>query len=360
MALLATVVGFVIVVAVLADLVNTLVTTSTSQKRWWLTRVAYRVMWRIVSRAAVRRDGSTREALLSAFAPISVLVLLSVWVFQQIVGFALIWWGIGGVEGAVDFGDHLYYSGVVYFTLGFGEVVPAAAVPRVGALVEAFSGVLTTALVIGYLPALYGAYGERERRLMTLDDGTESRITPTSLVLSRAPHGDPRELDGFFKDWEDWIAAVIETHTTFPMLAFFRSKDPGQNWITALGLVTDAALHMQMVEGEQRAQSYWTLRRSIQLFQTIFPQADLDAYREDFLANGDTDQGASLFRELYDHMEHHDFLLIEFEEARVRGRELRTMYSPKMEYLIDALLAPRGFWAHTVGHTEERDLHSHS
>ncbi len=63
--------------------------------------------------------------------------------------------------------------------------------PGIGALIEAFSGVLTTALVIGYLPALYAAYSERERRLMLLDDGTEERITPTSLVLNRSPGGDP-------------------------------------------------------------------------------------------------------------------------------------------------------------------------
>lgn len=187
MQLIAVVLGAAIVVAVPADMVNTLVTTSTSTKRWWLTRVAYRIMWKSVRRVARRRNGTAREALLSALAPVSVLVLLAVWVTQQIVGFALIWWGIGGTAGAVDFADHLYYSGVVSFTLGSGEVVPEAIVPRIGALVEAFAGVLSTALVIGYLPALYGAYGERERRLMTLDDGTEDRITPTSLVISRAP-----------------------------------------------------------------------------------------------------------------------------------------------------------------------------
>lgn len=37
-------------------------------------------------------------------------------------------------------------------------LVTSGMIPRFGALVEAFSGVLTTVLVIGYLPALYGAY----------------------------------------------------------------------------------------------------------------------------------------------------------------------------------------------------------
>ncbi len=354
MQFLAVLTGSAVVVAVLADMVNTLVTTSTSTKRWWLTRVAYRVMWNAVRRVARRRDGSARESLLSAFAPVSVLILLAVWVTQQIFGFALVWWGLGGIDGAVTFGDHVYYSGVVYFTLGFGELVPAAAVPRIGALMEAFAGVLTTALVIGYLPALYGAYGERERRLMTLDDGGEDRITPTNLVIARASDGDHHRLDAFFKEWEDWIAGVIETHTTFPMLAFFRSKNPGQNWVTAVGLVTDAALHMQMVKGAEGGQAYWTIRRAIQLFQTVIGTNDL----ADYIEPPDPEAGATLFRELYDHMAEHGFDLVDFETARSRGRELRSMYAPAMEFLIDELVAPRGFWAYAVGRPVAHDDHS--
>jgi len=53
----------------------------------------------------------------------------------------------------------------------------------VGALFEAMGGVLTAALVMGYLPSLYAAYSERERKLMTLDDTSEGRITPTNLQL---------------------------------------------------------------------------------------------------------------------------------------------------------------------------------
>ena len=94
--------------------------------------------------------------------------------------------------------------------------MPAGDLPRFAALIEAFSGVLTTALLIGYLPALYSAYSEREQKLLMLDDGTEERITPTNLVLSRSPDGDPRELDRFFEEWEAWVAQVMETHTTFP------------------------------------------------------------------------------------------------------------------------------------------------
>ena len=163
---LAVVLGSVMVVAVLTDMVNTLVTTQTRRGRFWLTNVLYTKSWAVL-RAIVRRIGSERrrEAILGTFAPVSVLLLLCAWVLQQVIGFGLIWWGLGGIGGADSLGDEIYYSGVVYFTLGFGELVPVETIPRFGALVEAFCGVLTTALVIGYLPSLYSAYSLRSRSL---------------------------------------------------------------------------------------------------------------------------------------------------------------------------------------------------
>jgi hypothetical protein len=350
MSAIAIIIGIVMVVLVLADLVNTLVTTTTSQWKWWLTRILYRRSWAMVSAIGARiKDESRRERLFALFAPISVLVMLVAWVVQQVLGFALIWWGAGGISGIDGLLDSIYFSGVVYFTVGFGEVVPVEHIPRFGALIEAFSGVLTTALVIGYLPALYSAYSEREQKLLTLDDGSEDRITPTNLVISRAPGGDPRELDTFFSEWEAWIAQVLETHTTFPMLSLFRSQHPGQSWITALGLVTDAALHVELTVDGQGRSAYWALRRSARLLHMLTDGADLSAYRKALDESYDGSNSA-VFQSLYDTMDDHGFPMLSYEEARVHSRELRVTYDAQLEYLIDALHAPRGFWGHEIGH----------
>jgi len=280
-----------------------------------------------------------------------VLLLLTAWVIQQVVGFGLIWWGLGGIDGSDGLFDSIYYSGVVYCTLGFGEVVSVDAVPRLGALAEAFAGVLTTALVIGYLPALYGAYSERERKLMTLDDGTEERIVPQSLLLSRAPGGDVEEVLGFFDDWEEWVAGLIETHTTFPMLRLFRSKYEGQNWITALGLLCDAAVQCQLIEGARNRAPYWMLRRCIILFNELTQDVDLSDYRATIDATYvEQEDGNGYFRELYDELEAHGFEMIDYTAARTETLELRRLFDAQMEFLIDATLAPRGFWGHKIGH----------
>ncbi len=347
MAVLAFVLGIVIVVSVLADMVNTLVTTTTGSSRYWLTFRLYQISWKLMRAVGRRLSNAGRERLFATFAPVSILLLLAVWVAQQILGFGLMWWAVGGIDGATSVFDSVYFSGVVYFTLGFGELVPVDAVPRVGALVEALCGVLTTALVIGYLPALYSAYSERERKLLMLDDGSEDRITPQSLLLSRTRGGDVSQTFAFFAGWEEWIVGVIETHSTFPMLVLFRSKDPGQHWVTALGVVTDAALLCQMMRGAEDREPYWMVRRSIRLFEQLTRHADLTDYRNQLDASY---QDSELFRDLYDDLAARGFEMLPYEEAREVTVELRHKYDAALEHLIDALEAPRGFWGHSIGH----------
>jgi hypothetical protein len=192
---------------------------------------------------------------------------------------------------------------------------------------------------------------------MTLDDGLEGRITPTALLISRAPTADVDDVLAFFAGWEEWVSEVIETHTTFPMLRLFRSKFPGQNWVTALGLVTDAALQCQLIVGANNRAPYWMLRRSIILFDELTKGVDLSDYRtrfdEQYAADGDHDPHG-LFRALYQQLADHGFELIPYEQARRDSHELRLLYDTKLEYLIDELVAPHGFWGHQIGVTADR------
>lgn len=351
MAVVVGTLGVLLVVLAFADLVNTLVTTSTSRARAWPSRILTRATYALVRGSARRLPAGSmlRERLLATFAPLLLLELLVMWATLQLLGFGLLWWSVDGLPALGGIGDAFYYSGVVFFTIGFGEIVPEAAAPRAGALAEAFMGVVTTALVIGYLPSLYAAYSERERALMTLDDGSGARITPTSLVMAWSPDADPKKLEQRFIEWETWAAGILETHATLPILRFFRSHDARQHWVTALGLLADTALHAQLILGAYDGRAYWFLRRVAAVFDEMtrgVPEEKLAPYRDALPdpARADTEDGARLFRELYDTLTDHGFELVPFDIAREHAIAVRANYAPQMEYLIDQLLTPRGFW----------------
>ena len=101
---IAIVVGVILVVAAFVDLINTLVTTSTVAGRWWPSRViSYRLL--ALTRLIAKRmpeSSNVRERMLSGLGPLLILILLAVWITQQILGFALIWWAVEGVEGAQE------------------------------------------------------------------------------------------------------------------------------------------------------------------------------------------------------------------------------------------------------------------
>jgi hypothetical protein len=346
------VLGVALVLLAFADLMNTLVTTSTSLARGWPSQLLTRVSYRLIRFVAVRLgEGSTaRERLLATFAPLLLLELLTMWVLLQLVGFGLIWWAVAGLPAVQGVDDAVYYSGIVFFTVGFGEIVPEAVVPRMGALVEAFLGLVTVALVVGYLPSLYAAYSNREQALMRLDDGTGNRISPTNLVMAWSPDADPKKLEARFNEWEAWAASILETHSTLPLLRFFRSHEPKQHWVTALGLLADAALHTQIVLGAYDGQAYWFMRRAVGVFDELtrdVPQEKLAPYYEAAMASRaavEAGEGHDFFRELYDALDEHGFELVPYDIAREYAAEVRLAFGPKMEFLIDELLAPRGFW----------------
>lgn len=75
--------------------------------------------------------------------------------------------------------------------------------------------------------------------------------------------------------------------------------------------------------------------------------ADLSEYRRRF-DEVCADASGGLWRDLYRELEAHGFDLLPEHVARVRTLELRREFETRLEFLIDELMAPRGFWGHDV------------
>ena len=173
------VVGGVLVVVALADAVSTLVTTRTRKGQWWPTAAFYRLAWPPWRKVGRRiKELERRERMLGAFGPVSLLCLLVIWVGLEIIGWGFVWYGLrASFEGIDSVVESWYFAGVNFFTVGFGDILPLSGWTRILAVCSAFTGVITTALVVGFLPTLYSAYSDREAELLTVDDLSGTYVT---------------------------------------------------------------------------------------------------------------------------------------------------------------------------------------
>ena len=342
--------GVVVVVAVVSDAVATLVVTQGRSGLWRPTRLWYAATWRLARGAASRLPARAGEAVLNVYPALSLLGLLVLWLAALDVGWGLVYLGLGAhVPGGSDFGTLLYYAGTSLLTPAFGTVRTGA--ERILSLVEALSGLGTIALLISYLPALYGAYSRREARLLTLDDPAGLRLTPVRVVALHSAGGDAEVLYRFFAEWESWVADVLESHVSYPMLALFRSQHAGQSWVTALGVVTDAAtLTCACVTGAEQREPYFLHRRGRRAVLEIADRLHVPSTPVlDWLTPAN-------FEVAWEMLERTGLPLREKQDAWARLAELRTPYGGRLEELIDFLVAPRGFWGHSSEATVDEEV----
>jgi len=254
MNIFATIVGAVLILAVLKDAFEAVVLPRRVEGRFRISAWFYRgvgVPW--FKLASYLQSTRRRENLLATFGPLSLILLLVLWAFGLILGFALLQYGTGehlrwGGE-PITFGTLVYLSGETFFTLGYGDIVPNSSMSRALAVLEAGMGFAFLGTVVGYLPTIYSAFSRREVQISLLDAYAGSPPTASEL-LARLGTSEQKVLDQLFRDWEKTASDVLESHISYPPLCFFRSQHRNQSWLTALTAILDAtSLVIAGVEG---------------------------------------------------------------------------------------------------------------
>jgi hypothetical protein len=342
------VLGLLLVMLVAVDEVGTLVTTRRLQRRS-PTQAFYRYGWKGWAAMARRvRDENRRESFLSVFGPISLLGLLVVWIALFMVGWALIWLGLRDhIQGVADFPDAVYFAGTTFFTVGFGDIVAIGNVARILTLFEALTGVLTTALVIGYLPTLYGAYSRREVQLLLLDDLEEDVVTPAGIITSYGRSGDFADLDRSFLEWERWCADVFDTHTAYPMLMLFRSRQPGRSWITGLTIMLEAAVYtLAVLDRPPPREAQLLYRRAVMLLRSLVSDNVLDEHPALETLPVPAIAGEDAFHRMYDRLIGAGLTCRPFADAWGDVQALRAPYVRQVYALTYLFIVPPTFRTH--------------
>ena len=323
-----------LVLIVLWDGFETVVLPRRVTRKVRLARLFIRYTWIPWSTFVTRVSrGRRQETLLSYYGPLSLLLLLAVWAFGLITGFALIHWGAGsdvaGPGGAHGLGTDFYFSGTTFFTLGLGDVTPHSNLAMALAVTEAGIGFGFLALVIGYLPALNQSFSRRERNMSLLDARAGSPSTAGEMLRRHGDDDGFRALQQLLYEWERWAAELLESHLSFPVLTLFRSQHDNQSWLAAMTAMLDtSALVIVGLEGacvRQAQLTFAVARHAIIDLSYIFRAAPMKSGRDRL-----PPEDLAMLRGL---LASSGLRLQEGEEADRKLAELRAMYEPYVRSL---------------------------
>ena len=328
--LFAVILGVLLILVVLWETFETIVLPRRVTRQFRLTRLFYRSTWRPwAALAAMRGSKKKRDSLLSYYGPLSLLLLLALWALALVLGFGLLHYGLHDkLAGALfpsDFGNAIYLSGTTLFTLGLGDIQPASPVGRFITVLEAGIGFGFLALVIGYLPVLYQAFSRREVTISLLDARAGSPPTAYEMLRRQSGVHGMEALTELLQDWELWSADLMESHLSYPALAYFRSQHDNQSWIASLTAILDVcALAMVGLEGMCQYQARMTFaiaRHALVDLSQVFaapPNKDATINR----------LPPEALEELRKRLHAAGFLLADGDAAAEELNRLRALYEP--------------------------------
>jgi hypothetical protein len=233
--------GILLIVVVLHDAFEVMLLPRLVLRKMRFVRLIFHLTWspwRVVALRLVPAGG--REEFLGLYGPLSMVILLCTWATGLIVGFGLLQGGLQhGRPTSPSLLDQFYFSGVTFFTLGYGDFTPRTPLAKALAVIEGGTGLGFIANVIGYLPVLYQLYSRREAHVVMLDARAGSPPTATRLLARHAEGQSLDALDQLLRDWELWSAEISESHNSYPMLSYYRSQHGNLSWLAALTAIMD-------------------------------------------------------------------------------------------------------------------------
>jgi hypothetical protein len=311
-----------------------------------IARGIYLALWRPWRATAALLSPAAEDTVLGFFGPLALLIELVVWVVGIMIGFALLQWAFGSQLGAGrhHFGDDLYFSSGEFLSAAVSGA-PVGSAAKALSLAEAATGVGVLFIVIGYLPSIYFAFSRREIAVSQL--ASRAGTPPSALhMLRRISEGERWEqLRDYLGEAEGWVAEMMETHLSYPLLAYYRSQHVNQNWLAALTTIVDtsATIVAALPEGRPAVaeQTYAIGRHALSDLAHVFrvPAADADRLTDD------------VFHDIWEALESHPFReeTIDAETMRRRLDRLRSAYEPNAIGLSVALALPIPGWAPSEG-----------
>lgn len=333
------------VAAVLASVIRTVVLPRGVPAR--LARLVFLAVRQLLTlrlRLGRGHDYRTRDRVFSLQAPLGLFAQLFTWGVLILLCFSALFWALTATRADLSQVPHaVELAGSSLFTLGFDA--PQGVIRQLVAFAAAGVGLTLFALVITYLPSLYGAFSRREALITKLVVRTGSLPDGPRLLIRSWELARFEQLNLLWNDWEDWFIDVGESHTSFPQLGFFRSPHPRNHWVLSAEAVLDgAALLNTACDLEEDYRSRLCLEAGISALVTIadflgIPHQPPDPEAEIILPE-------RLFQAGCDRLAEAGIPLTADRQRAWRDfRGVRSRYEPLLAVLGGMTDAPRSDWS---------------
>jgi len=292
--------------------------------------------WRAIAR---RLAPASADTLLGLFGPLALVVQLVVWTLGLMLGSGLIEWAVAGGPFSTRF---LSSSGLFLSAGGLSGSIALRTID----LLEAATGVGVLFIVIGYMPAVYSAFSRRETAVSQL--ATRAGSPPAAATVLHRAAGRERwqELERDLQAWEAWAAELMETHLSYPLLAYYRSQHVNQNWLAALTVMVDVAAFVKATVRDEVDAADITFRIGRHALADLALQFRLEPVAVDRLSDADLD-------ELFAIVDRSTAANVDRETAQRRLVRLRGEYEPNAQALADFFALELPPWFHTEKSPEE-------
>lgn len=312
------------------------------QRKLRLSRLYFRTSWAGWTWLARRLPtGPRREGFLSLFGALSMVILFGLWASSLVVAYGVIEWALQPADKVSLLSEQIYMSGVTFFTLGYGDVVPHSGAARIASVFEAGTGIGFIAIVIGYLPVLYQLFSRREAHVIQLDGRAGSPPTACTMLCRHAEAGAMAKLDELLREWEVWGSDLLESHLSYPMLVYYRSQHDNQSWLAALAAIMDTCAAILVgVEDQSPLQARMTFTMARQVLVEMARSFDVAPSRY----NGGDRLGPATYARMEEELISAGVDWVQGEETREMLGALRATYEPLLDGLAERLLLSLPPW----------------
>lgn len=206
----------------------------------FLTKEIMRLIYRVLAlRFNPKTSFATKDRILAMHPPYTMFILPLIWLILITIGYTGLYWAL---DPTLSVTEAFILSGSSLMTLGasFHDEIPILLLT----FSEAALSMMLIALLIGYLPTMYGAFSQRELMVTKLEAYAGSPPDVTEMIRRlyfMKMLENPETMQTLWTDWQDWFLQIEEQHTTLALLNFYRSPKPDRHWVTSAGCILDAA-----------------------------------------------------------------------------------------------------------------------